>query len=199
MELIPIIYTVLEIVVVLTILTLAVSYIGYKMRQKREITVNNYKPNANLFEPLVKDASPLKYDRRQNDGKLADNPNETKPVSKKNAAAPVLKQVDEKKENSTKGKKKDDINNRPPQKDHSKQKIEPRAAKPKINNDRISVLKNLSTPNAEEDISKTKSVKSSGDKIQTFGDDILGKYMEDGDNDMFTLKITKKAKPKENE
>ena len=173
MEVIPIIYTVLIIVVLLTIFTLIVSTIGYKMRQRNSENVRNNNGNTNLFEPIVKVVTPLKSDLK---------PNEAKPVSRPSEVVP---------EKSVREKKKDDSQRRPAHKDPSKHKVEPRTDKPRIQNERISVLKNLSAQRTQEVILPKTNTKTTKDQTRTLGDDILDKYMEDKDSDMFTLKVKK--------
>ena len=182
MELIPIIYTVLKIVVVLTILTLTISFIGYKLRQRKgeNGTINN--KNANLFEPIEKAITPLKSDLKSNEARSVSKPREARPVSKSNEA---------RQEKLVGEKNKDDNQRRHAHKDPSKHKVEPHTDKPRIQNERILVLKSLSTPRAKEEMPKKTKTKTGKDQTRALGDDILDKYMEDEDNDMFTLKVKK--------
>jgi len=172
MELIPVIYTVLKIVVVLTILSLTVSYISNRIRQRKGENVTNNNENAYLFEPIVKVVTPLKSD---------------------------LKPIEARQEKSVREKKKDDSQRRHAHKDPSKHKVEPRTDKPRIKNERISVLKNLSSPSRKEELPKETKSRKGKDQSQSLGDDILDKYFEEDDNDMFTLKVKNEEKPEDNE
>ncbi len=180
MELIPIIYTILKIVVVLTILTLSISYIGFKVKQRKGENIIGKDKNATFLEPISKIEIPL-----------PSNPN---PIKVYHEAKP--KEVEKNRSGSQ--KKKDEIRRKPSQKDSPKRKAENKRPEPRIQNNRISVLKNLSTLNPKENIVDEIKVKTGKEQIQTLGDDVLEKYVEDGDNDMFTLKVTKKEKPEDN-
>jgi hypothetical protein len=48
------------------------------------------------------------------------------------------------------------------------------------------MLKNLSTPNAQEEMPKKTKSKTGKDQVRALGDDIFDKYMEDENADMFT-------------
>ena len=194
MELIPIIYTVLEIVVALTIIALAVSYIGSKMRQKRDLNVTGTNHNADLLAPIVIDKPPKPAPIKQNNDRQYSPPKEAKLVSKLKHQEDGLKPIGISKENSIKEREKKISPLKDSHKDSPKRKAEQHTPKPKIQNERLSILTNLSSEIEEDEKPKTAKVKKRSDQVRTLGDDILGKYMEDNENDMFTLKVTKKGK-----
>lgn len=180
MELIPIIYTVLEIVVVLTILTLSISSISYRMKQRRSEKVINNNDNSNLLEPSLKVEPPLKL------------------VKKTIEVRSVQKPMEAIKEKSVREKKSYEHRESPLQKSSSKHKTDSNDEKPRIQNGRISVLKNLSSSPAQDKIPNESKGKTDRDQIRTLGEDILDKYAEENDNEMFTLKVQKqKANPQD--
>lgn len=179
MELIPIIYAVLELVVVLTIFTLIVSYIGSRMRQRKGGNVTNNLESAGLLQPIVKIVAPLKSDLEKDEKKPILIPNEAR-------------------QEKSKDKNKDESQRKHSPKSPAKQKAKPPAEKSRINNERISVLKNLAAQSAQEVKHRKTQSRTGKNQIKALGDDILDKYMEDDDNDMYTLKVKKDQENREN-
>jgi hypothetical protein len=206
MELIPIIYTVLKIVVVLTIITLTVSYIGYRIRQKKGGPDTSNDENANYFQPIAKISTPVQPDLRPNEVRSVPKPNAAKLISKENEEKSSLKPVgsiqvskpNESRQEKPKVKKKDDSSRRLSHKYPPKYKAEEHTERPKIQNERIAVIKKLSNQQIDDVITPSEKKKTIKTQANTLTDDILDKYMEDENSDMFTLKVKKnKENPKE--
>lgn len=220
MELIPIIYTVLKIVVVLTIITLTVSYVGYRMRQKRGLNVVNNSENEKYLQPIVKVSIPSNSEVKSGDAKPIQKQNDIKPIPKQNGSQqisrpdesrkvakpdepqPVANSNERREEKPNRDRRKEDSTRRNTRKDSSKRNEEKRIERPRIQNERISVLKNLSAQQTKETLPPLPKAKKKTTKDQTkaLGDDILDKYLEDEDHDMFTLKVKKKKEnPEDND
>ena len=211
MELIPIIYTVLKIVVVLTIITLTVSYVGYRLRQRKSLNVVNNSENEKFLQPIVKISAPSNSEIKSGDSRPYQKKNDVKSVPKQNGSQQILKPAEprrvsspdelrreskpneKKEEKPNRDRRKEDSPKRPAHKDSSKHDEEKRIERPRVLNERISVLKNLSAQHTKETLPPLPKAKkkTTKDQTQALGDDILDKYIEDEDHDMFTLKVKK--------
>lgn len=166
MELVPIVITALEIVSVLAVLTLIISYIAYRIRLK----------NAPEKEQKP-DLEPNFAFRGLN--KLTRLPKEI-PSAPKNVAAPPKPQPQKPKEVRHVEKK--------PVKRNERQ--EPPRTR------RLEVVKNLPVSEEPEQEIFRKESKSSPKNLNTLGDDIIGKYDDDENSELFNLKIDKKNSKK---
>jgi hypothetical protein len=170
MELIPIIYTVLEIVAGLAVITLVISYIAFKAKQKNQ---------TNISTSIVK---PHKLNIEPKHVQIQHNNFEKKIIKKEKPAQTDNKIREEKKSTG---------------KESHGSRIKHNEQKPEFRNDRISVLENLESPKPaaipESSGKKNKAVNTTG---QSLGDNILDKYVEENGKDMFTLSVKeKKEKP----
>ena len=169
MELIPIILSVLEIVAGLTILTLIISYISFKIKQKNPQTENEKDKIPDM-------GSNIKINSRQN-SKLYD--------AGKN---PVLSQ-----KNHYGNNEKDYQRRNASEKLHEKDK----SAKPKARLEVLKQLS--PDPDRGDDVNKKESKKHTSDNLQSLNDDVYEKYTDNDRHEMFTLKVKEnKDKPKEN-
>lgn len=171
MEIIPIIYTALEIVFVLTLFTLAFSYFYNKVKVKKGRTVKPHKNNPKQLEQkeIIED--------------------HLKPIPKP-FTDQKGKSVDEKGQNEDQKKQVGKIS--------TQQKVGKNTEKPKIRNKRLIILKNLAdNPKKETKIQGAKKKVENGPS-NSLGGEILDKYVEEGDRNMYTLNVkVKKEKPKE--
>jgi hypothetical protein len=174
MELVPIIFTTLKIVLVAAILVIGFSYISYKIKLKKGIIEQPGRPLKKTAEIAEKSVKSI-INRI------------TKPVP---PPEPLLQNPLFKSEENKQKK--------PIQKEAVKKKKE--VQKPESNSERIEIVKSL-TPKASgsrkilvekkaeiQNESKTESNKNKS----TLGDQILDKYAEDDKSEMFTLNIHKK-------
>lgn len=171
MEIIPIIYTALEIVFVLTLFTLAFSYFNNKVKQRNGETVKPQENNSNQLEQEEVIEDHLK---------------------------PIPRPFTDKKKRPVEEKRKDEDQKKPAGKISSQQKARKNTGKPKNRNKRITILKNLASDQKQE--IKVHEVKKKIEKEQSnsLGGEILDKYVEEGDRNMYTLSVkVKKEKPKE--
>ncbi len=181
MELIPIIITVLKIVAILAIVVIGFSFITYKIKQKKGLiesaevriaraSAAERKPIRKIVERLT---GQIPY-QKPVDG----NPRQNIEIKK---PAPVKPIVQSKKE----------------------VKKEPNIKKQVPKPDRIEIVKNLTPQTSDQknpDINtkqKTPKAKNYGEEkiVSSLGDQILDKYDENENNDMYTLN-TKKKNPK---
>ena len=170
MEIIPIIYTALIIVVVLTIFTLSFSYFSLRKKQKR---VDDF-PLLNSIQPK---------------NKSFPDPKENLPPP---SILPSRKPIDIKKE-----KKIEPINKIETDVKKIKiDKINKDNKKKLIRNSRLEVLKSLSGNNDDSNI-KSGISKDENLNLKSLGGNILDSYSDEEKNDMFTLKVKdQKDKPK---
>ncbi|MFA7229280.1 MAG: hypothetical protein WC061_09615 [Melioribacteraceae bacterium] len=168
MELIPIIYTVLVIVVVLTVITLTFSYISFRVKQKKHDSERIAKTESVKFEPVQKIRPvPVHSPHKQTSGKESHTP-----------------------------AKKVKVHEKPSRKTSSKEKSSSKSKGHVTRSDRISVMKNLSTSATKEEPVKKPYAKPDKNNSKSLGDDILDKYVEEEDKNLFTLKVKdKKKKP----
>jgi hypothetical protein len=169
MEIIPIIYTTLEIVIGLTFFTLLISYFYNKVKPNNGIHSKPYKNN-----PKQPDQEEIIEDH-------------LKPIPR--PFADKIKLPAEEKKKNVDSKKQ-------PGKISSPQKADKSSEKPKSRNKRLTILKNLSdNPKPEVKIQDVKK-KTVNEPANSLRGEILDKYVEENNSDMFTLKVTKE-KPKE--
>jgi len=170
MEIIPIIYTALIIVVVLTIFTLSFSYFSSRKKQKRfdEVSqLNSVQAKNNSFPYRKENLPPLSILPPQ------------KPIHiKKEKKIDPANRI----ESDVKKVKIDKIN-----KDNKKKLIR---------NSRLEVLNSLSGNNDDDNI-KSGISKDETSNLKSLGGNILENYSDEEKNDMFTLKVKdQKNKPK---
>lgn len=180
MELVPIIFTTLKIVLVLAVLVIGFSYISYRIKLKRGIIEQPGKPlnkTAEIAEKSVKSII----------NRI------TKPIP---PPEPLLQ--------NPLFKSEEDKPKKPIQKEPVKKKKE--VQKPETNSERIEIVKSLTPKSSssgkkqvEEKTEKQKESKpDSNANKSTLGDQILDKYAEDDKGEMFTLNINKKKDSNKN-
>lgn len=180
MELIPIIFTTLKIVLVIAILVIGFSYISYRIKLKKGIieqpgkSLNN---TTGIAEKSVKS--------------IINRITKTIPPPEPILQNPLFKSDEDKPK-------------KPIQKETVKKKKE--VQKQDTNSERIEIVKSL-TPKAsgsgkkqvKEKNEKQKEIKpDSSTHKSTLGDQILDKYAEDDKGEMFTLNINKKKDSNKN-
>jgi hypothetical protein len=168
MELIPIILSVLEIVAGLTILTLIISYISFKIKQKN--------PQPGNEKDKIPD--------------LGSNINiNSRPMSKINDAG---KNIALSQKNHPGDNEKDYQRRNAPEKLHEKDKF----AKPKARLEVLKQLS--PDPDRGDAVNKEESKKHSSENLQSLNDDVFEKYSDNDRHEMFTLHVKEnKDKPKE--
>lgn len=182
MELIPIIYTVLKIVAVLAIATISTSFILYKYRQKKGVENKILKTAA---QPAIKIENIVKKDipRITRPLHFEGKPEQIhpKPVKKEQPKPEIDKiKIDQKK------------------KDNKSHKSE----KEKLKNERIEIVKNLTPKNKpiEPPTTETKKGKKLSTreemKLNTLGDQIFDKYIDEEDKEYYTLNVKDKKSKK---
>ncbi len=182
MELIQIIYTVLKIVAVLTIITIGTSYAVYKFRQKKGVEDSSIKTVAKpaiKIENIVKKVElritkPLHF-------QVKPEQIQSKPVKKEQPKPEIEKvKIDQKKK---------EIKNY-------------RTEKEKIKNERIEIVKNLTSKNKPIELptTETKEGKKLSTKeeikLNTLGDQIIDKYIDEEDKEFYTLNVKDKKSKK---
>ena len=175
MELVPIIYTALLIVAVFAIVTIIISYIIFKVKHKRgqvdTPTIDK------IVQPVIKVESSVKKAVQRI----------TKPLP------PIQTPV---KEEFTKHEN----NYRDTPVNSSSNRTKSGSTKSSGHSNRIEVVKNIK-PIREEKVEeqtpppppKTADTKKSTN-LKSLGDDVLDKYADDKDDDMYTLNVKKKKK-----
>lgn len=167
MEIIPIIYTVLIIVFVITIFTIIFSSYSSRKKQKNIIEI----PTPNSVQPKNDSISNIQY-----------NP---KPISNLKPQKPVPS----KKEKSIEPSDKIDI------KKIQNDNLSKNNKKKLIRNSRIEVLNTLE--NKKTTSTKMEQQIEQGPNLKSLGGNILENYTDEEKNDMFTLKVkNQKDKPK---
>jgi hypothetical protein len=181
MELVPIIYTVLQIVAVLALVVIGLSFIIYKIKLKNNTTD---KPASAFAQPAIKAEQTVRK-VVQRITKPIQYPQQ--PIPKK-AEQPKTKKAPEK------------VRTTPKRNDPPKSKTK----KHDTRIDRIEIVKSLSPqirgkekPEFKHEPSKKKKLTSSKN-ISSLGDEILDKYAEDENNEMFTLDTKNKKLDKLN-
>lgn len=180
MELVPIIFTTLKIVLVLAVLVIGFSYISYRIKLKKGIIEQPGKQlnkTAEIAEKSVKSII----------NRI------TKPIP---PPEPLLQ--------NPLFKSEEDKPKKPVQKQTAKKKKE--VPKQESNSERIEIVKSL-TPKASSTTKKQieekaeKQKESKPDSIinkSTLGDQIIDKYAEDDKGEMYTLNIDKKKDSNKN-
>ena len=163
MELVPIIQRVLTIVAILAVATLFISYIAFKIRQKRTPEQVYTKDNSGHLEPSFVGKSIRRITRI------------TKEILPLNPSVPPKPQQHHSSKHSQPAPAK---------------KVEPKPQyqKPK----RIEVVNNLSEQNLERPKSTPVKKNIENAELNTLGDDILNKYADNENQSLFTLKTNKK-------
>jgi len=168
MEMIPIILIVLEVVAALTILTLIISYISFKIKQKN-VLPGNEKANISNLNPNIRKSAKLH-------NKLKDNERNAAHLQSTNH------RKDEKKYSSRNATVKP----------HKKDK----PANPKTRLEVIKQLSanqtNLNGKNREEPKNRT------NDNLQSLNDDVIKKYSDSDQHKMFTLHVKDNKDNKDN-
>ena len=171
MEIIPIIYTVLVIVLVLTIFTLLLSYYSSRKEQKKVVKISPPKPvplQNNSFLNKRENLRPIsiiasKKTVQVNAGKKVKSSNKIEPELKKIRGDKILKE--------------------------NKKKLN--------NNSRLEVLNSTQRNDENNNISPEISNKDNSNLKSLGGNNILNNYSDEEKNDMFTLKVKdQKDKPK---
>ncbi|MHB8905563.1 MAG: hypothetical protein ACYC4T_02595 [Melioribacteraceae bacterium] len=165
MEIVPIIYTALEIVLVLTLFTLAFSYLYNKVKLKKRETV---KPQKNSLDQL------------EQEEKIEDH---LKPIPRPFADKKVI---------PTGEKKKEEDQKKPAVRISSKQVSEKNTGKSKNQNKRLTILKNLANDRKQETKIQDSKKKIENEPANSLGGEILDKYFEEGDKNMYTLNVKEK-------
>lgn len=176
MELVPIVYTALIIVAILAVVTIIISFISYKVRQRYGLV-----DTPTIAQPAIKVEESVKRVVNRLTKPIEYNiPKEKNVVKREKEPLPVNKS-----------------SNVPPKpKKNSKPEKE--------NSDRLEVVKNLTPPKVDLPQVEAKKVepapvpkiftKENDAKLKTLGDKIIDKYDDENDEDMFTLKIKKNTK-----
>lgn len=178
MELIPIIVTVLKIVAIIAVVVIGFSYITYKVKQKKGYIES---PEIRIAKASGSERKPIR-----------------KIVERLTSQIPHQKPVDRL------PRQKEEIKKPAPEKPVSQHKKEPKkesnVKKQSTKPDRIEIVKNL-TPQASDQKSaqvhkkpNTSKAKNIGEEkiVSSLGDQILDKYDEDENNEMYTLNTKKK-------
>ena len=163
MELVPIVITVLEIVTVFAIATLTISYIIFRIRQKTQ-------PEAGANNSEQQDMKP--HFVGQGLKRLTQMTREILPPVRKEEPKPVRQQQ----------------KSPPPQKKQEK-RIEKRT---EHNSRRIEVVNNPSTTGKIPEQVNLKTVTKNRVDLNSLGEDILDKYMDEDKENLYTLKTNKK-------
>lgn len=171
MELVPIIQRVLTIVVALATVTLAFSYITFKIRQKKKPEQVYEKNQMEHMEPSFIGKSIRRITRITK---------EIIPLAPPIQPSTVKKTL---KQNETRTPQ------RSPKSAHEKKKYD--ASKDLQKPRRIEVMNNF-TDEAKEPIKKFTPKKKIDNAANSLGDDILDKYSDSEDHSLFTLKTNKK-------
>ncbi len=170
MELVPIIQHILTIVAILAIVTLLLSYISFKVRQKKRPDQVYEKNQLEHMEPsfigrsirritrITKEIIPLTPTVQINKVKQEQVINKERVTSKR------LRQVNDKKQEQSR-------------------------ELPKLK--RIEVMRNISDQNNEA-VKSTVPKGKNDNAVNSLGDDILAKYSDSEDQSLFTLKTNKK-------
>ncbi len=167
MELIPIIYTVLEIVVAITAVTLIVSYLGYKFKQKERAAITPEKQASEIKLPAPKAvAKPQSIPQ--------------KPQIKKKAPQPASRLTKEQRKTKSKSSTKE-------QPKHKGKEIPG-------HNKRIEIMKNLRNTKTKDNQFKSDAEQKPKTRISSLGEDILGKYAGEDDKNLYTLNVPDKKK-----
>jgi len=183
MELVPIIYSVLQIVIVLAFFTIVISYTIYKIRQKNGLVET---PAQRLANPVIRAEESVKKVVQRITKPIHYHPQEN-PIQKEQIIVPQ-----QHKENVERRK---DHHHKSESKRKDSHHSSDRKEKPKPGGDRIEIVKNLTPgkPEQEKDIRKPKkkidAKPPEEKKLGTLGDDVIDKYSDDEDNDMFTLNV----------
>lgn len=183
MELVPIIYTVLQIVIVLAFFAITISYTIYKIRQKNGLIET---PAQRLANPVIKAEESVKKVVQRITKPIQYHPQQN-PLPKEQVVLPQQhKEVVEKPRHhlpKSESKRKDSHD------------AFDRKEKPRSGGDRIEIVKNLTPgkPQQEKEIRKPRkridAKPPEEKKLGTLGDDVIDKYSDDEDNDMFTLNV----------
>lgn len=180
MELVPIIYTVLQIVIVLAFFTIVISYTIYKIRQKNGLIET---PAQRLANPVIRAEESVKKVVQRITKPTQYHPQQN-PLPQAQIVLP--KQPKEEVESQQHRRHKHES-----KKHHTSDRKE----RPSTGRDRIEIVKNLTPglPEPEKDSRKRKKKPEAKPpeekKLGTLGDDVIDKYSDDEDNDMFTLNI----------
>ena len=169
MEIVPIITNALVIVLVLTLLTLAISYLYNKVKKEE-----TDKPIKNNHKPL------------EQEEKIEDH---LKPIPRPFADKKVI---------SPGEKKKEEDQRKPAARNSSKQISGKNTGKPQNQNKRLTILKNLANERKQKTITQDSKKKIDNEHSNSLGGEILDKYLEEDDKSMYTLNVKeRKEKPKE--
>lgn len=182
MELVPIIYSVLQIVIVLAFFAIVISYTIYKIRQKNGLVET---PAQRLANPVIRVEESVKKVVQRITKPIHYHPQEN-PIPKEQIIDPQLRnEIVEKPKHHQKAE---------PKRKHPHHTSD-RKERPRADGDRIEIVKNLTPgkPEQEKDIRKPKkrieAKPPEEKKLGTLGDDVIDKYSDDEDNDMFTLNV----------
>lgn len=165
MELVPIIIAALEVVSALTILTLIISYVRYRMKLKSSVNTK--------VEP--------KFDLKPN----FDQSRLNKVTRSKKEIANIPKQVNP----PLKHKPQKAVKEKPKEAVQVKQKpvVE-------LNSKRLKVIKNLPAQSGSRKESHDKESLKEKKNLSTLGDNIIEKYVDDDDANLFNLETNKEKK-----
>jgi len=181
MELVPIIYTVLKIVAVLAIVTISISYFIYKIKQKRgteePALVRSIAGPENTVRKVVQRITrPLHQDHK----------------AEQRIQHKVSPEKSEHKQDEVKIKREVKKQER---KAHSTEKNIPQK-------ERIAIVKNLKPQNQDNQNkyhAPTKEIKhkpTEDKKLNTLGDEIIDKYIDEDDKEFYTLNVNDKKNKK---
>lgn len=178
MELIPIIVTVLKIVAILAVVVIGFSFITYKIKQKKGLIES---AEIRIAKASAAERKPIRRIVERLTGQIPHqrpvdrNPKPIKEIKKPEDVKPIVQPKKEVKKESN---------------------IKKQVSKP----DRIEIVKNLTPQTSSQkspDVTtkqKSPKAKNYGEEkiVSSLGDQILDKYDENENNDMYTLNTKKK-------
>jgi hypothetical protein len=186
MELVPIVITVLEIVTVLALLTLTISYFLFRIRQKTQPSISS-KPEDMKPQFVGRGLKRLTQMTREILPLVKQEEPKRPPVQKK--------RVEEKRseERRPQERKSQSREKRYEEKRPDEQRIE---RKEEINSRRIEVMKNLSNQNLPSPQKEERELTKQRAEMNSLGNDILDKYVDEDTSNLFALKTNKKEENK---
>lgn len=172
MELVPIVYTALLIVVILALITIVISFVSYKFKQRYGIV-----DAPTIAQPAIKVEESVKKVVKRLTKPIHIEPSIEKAIVHKEKKVKLQSHSHNEKQNHRK-----------------------KALPEKEKNERIEVVKNLKPPKVNSlppvenkiDAESKKNPAEENPKLKTLGDRIIDKYDDDSEENMYTLKIKKK-------
>jgi hypothetical protein len=174
MELVPVIYIVLIIVAVLAVIAISVSYISFKMKKKEELIEE---PASKFVKPEIKIKNRIEK-------------------SVIEITRPLHAERSEKNNNKP---HKENIPYKPKQQSSSELQQPHQNEKANKQSNRIEVVKKIKNDKRDVEIDKPvthPTYKKNDVNFKTLDDNVIDKYADDTNNEMFTLDIKKKDNKK---